>query len=184
MQAQINSHAHLNALTTEHLSANGLLDWLAANQLTLIISGLALLALLLLVIAVRLFRHASQAGLRKFNPRSVLQRSARDVPHSGTTGWTLTDITGQVIQIVPLPFTIGRGAGNTLVLEDPSVAIRHAIILNDPSWDSLTIEDLDSASGILIEGQPTRHNLLQPGMHLTIGRYSFAVDKPAQRNSP
>jgi hypothetical protein len=174
----------LNALKTEHLPANGFLDWLAANQLTLTIIGLALLALLLLVIAVRLFRHASQPGLRKFNPRAALQRTPRDVPHSDITGWTLTDITGQVINIFPLPFTIGRGAGNTLVLDDPSVAIRHAIILNDPIWDSLTIEDLDSASGIQIDGQPTHQNLLQPGMHLTIGRYTFAINQPAQRSNP
>jgi hypothetical protein len=174
----------LNALKTEHLPANGFLDWLAANQLVLTIAGLVLLALLLLGIAIRLFRQASRPSLRNFHPRAALRRTTKDAQHSSVTGWTLIDITGQAIQISPLPFTIGRGGGNTLVLDDPSIAIRHAIILHDPTWDSLMIEDLDSASGIQIEGQPTRQNLLQPGMHLTIGRYHFTINKQAQRSSP
>mgnify|MGYP001034758316 FL=1 len=157
-----------------------LLDWLVANSLSITISVLALLALLLLYVALRLFRQSRQAAPRR---RGAPTRGARRrnvaAKKREISGWTLSDQGGQVIPIQPLPFSIGREGDNTLVLDDISVAAHHARILYDPDWGALLVEDLDSPGGILIEGQPTRKNLLQAGMHLTVGRYYFTLSHQA-----
>jgi hypothetical protein len=155
----------------------GLLDWLVANSLPITILVLALLALLLLLVALRLFRQSQQPTALRSGARPVQsRRKAAAAKKRDIAGWTLSDLTGQVIPLQPLPFSIGREADNTLVLDDQSVAAHHANILYDPAWGCLVVEDLDSPSGILIEGQPTRKNLLQAGVHLTVGRYNFTLD--------
>ena len=157
-----------------------LLDWLVANSLTITISVLSLLALLLLYVALRLFRQSRQSASTSLTVRHArARRRAAAAKKREIRGWTLNDQSGQVIPVLPLPFSIGREDDNTLVLEDSSVAAHHARILYDPDWGALLVEDLDSPNGILIEGQPTRKNLLQAGMHLTVGRYQFTLDHQA-----
>ena len=162
-----------------------LLDWLVANSLSITISVLALLALLLVYVALRLFRQSRQAAptSRAAHPARA-RRRASAAKKQTISGWMLRDQAGQAIPVKPLPFSIGREGDNILVLEDISVAAHHARILYDPDWDALLIEDLDSPGGILIEGQPTRKNLLQTGMHLTVGRYHFTLEHQAPRSSP
>lgn len=167
----------INTLHSEHLQLDNFFDWLMVNQSIIKITALAFLALVLLLIAIRLFRKGSQPMLRHIRRRSA--RTTKGKQQSEGLGWILIDITGQVIPIRPLPFTIGRVGGNTLALDDPSIAPRHAIIQNDPDWSGLVVEDLNSPEGILIEGLPTRKNLLHAGMHLTIGRYTFTIDQQA-----
>lgn len=159
---------------------DSLFDWLAANSRAITISVLALLALLLLYVALRLFRQSQQAAPVSRGPRAgSSRRRAAAAKKREISGWTLSDQTGQVIPVQPLPFSIGHDGDNTLVLEDISVAAHHARILYDPDWGALLVEDLDAPGGILIEGQPTRKNLLQAGMHLTVGRYHFTLDHQA-----
>jgi hypothetical protein len=155
----------------------GLLDWLVANSLPITIIVLALLALLLLFVALRLFWQSHQPAAVRSGPRAGTPRRKKvRAKKRDITGWTLSDLTGQAIPLQPLPFSIGREVDNTLVLDDISVAAHHAHILYDPAWGALVVEDLSSPTGILIEGQPTRKNLLQAGMHLTVGRYNFTLD--------
>ena len=169
-----------NALITENLQSDSFFDWLAINQFKITIIVLALLSVLLVVVAIRLFRQGGRPRLRNIRDRSTSsRRNTKGVPQSSIAGWTLVDVTGQAIPLSPLPFTIGRVGGNTLVLDDPSIAARHARILYDPNWGSIIIEDLNSPGGIQVEGLPTQQNLLHPGMHLTIGRYSFTLTQQA-----
>lgn len=155
-----------------------LLDWLANNSLTITIIVLVLLVFLLLYVALYLFRRSRQTSSlnRNFLTRASRRRKAANKKRT-ISGWTLVDVTGQNIPLKPLPFTIGRAAGNALVLEDLSVSAQHARIIYDSTFSSLVIEDINSTSGILVEGQPTRKNLLQPGMQLTVGRYTFTLTR-------
>lgn len=169
-----------NAMITENMPSDGFFDWLVINEFKITIIVLALLSVLLIVVAIRLFRQSGRPALRNFRHRSTTsRRNTKAAQQSSMAGWTLVDVTGQAISLSPLPFTIGREGGNTLVLDDPSIAARHARILYDPTWSSLIIEDLNSPGGIQVEGLPTQQNLLHPGMHLTIGRYSFTLTQQA-----
>jgi hypothetical protein len=156
---------------------SGLLDWLVNNSLTVTIIVLVLLAFLMLVVALYLFRRSRQPSSfsRNFLTRTS-RRTKKAAKKKGISGWTLVDVTGQRIPLKPLPFNIGRESGNSLVLDDLSVSAQHARIIYDPTFGGLVIEDLNSPSGILVEGQPTRKNLLQSGMQLTVGRYTFTLN--------
>ncbi len=165
------------ALQTRTGLTAGLLDWLVENSYPITIIVLALLALLLLIVALHLYRQSRQpAAVRSGSRAGTPRRRTATAKKKEITGWTLSDLTGQAIPLQPLPFSIGREVDNTLVLDDISVAAHHAHIFYDPAWSALVVEDLSSPTGILIEGQPTRKNLLQAGMHLTVGRYNFTLD--------
>jgi len=166
----------INLLNTKTGLFSGLFDWLANNSLAVTIIVLVLLALLLLGVALYLFRNSRQPYALN---RTLLIRNSRRIKAATkkkvVSGWSLVDVTGQDIPLKPLPFNIGREAGNALVLDDLSVSAQHARIYYDPAFSGLVIEDLDTPSGILVEGQPTRKNLLQSGMQLTVGRYTFTL---------
>ncbi len=169
-----------NPINTKTGLFSGLIDWLANNSLTVTIIVLVLLVLLLLGVALYLFRNSKQPYALN---RALLTRNSRRIKAAtkkkAVSGWTLVDVTGQDIPLKPLPFSIGREAGNALVLDDLSVSAQHARILYDPAFNGLVIEDLDTPSGILVEGLPTRKNLLQSGMQLTVGRYTFTLTHQA-----
>jgi hypothetical protein len=171
---------NLNILSLTAGLIDTLLQWLVDQKLAITIVGLVLLAFLLLLVAVRLFRRsASRQAPAKTHPRPAAATRAAPMVTASSSGWQLVDANGQMVPLQPMPFTIGRAGGNALVLDDPSVAPQHARILHDPGWNGLVIEDLDSPSGILVEGKPTRKNLLQPGMHVYIGRYIFTLNQKA-----
>jgi hypothetical protein len=78
--------------------------------------------------------------------------------------------TGQVFPLTQQPVTIGRGAGNTLILADPEVSGYHATIFWQGDLDLFIIQDLGSTSGTFVNGhrviepQPLRHgDLVQMG---------------------
>jgi SARP family transcriptional regulator, regulator of embCAB operon len=69
-----------------------------------------------------------------------------------------------------LPINIGREADNDLVLADESVSAQHARITYDELLNDICIQDLDSLNGVFIDDQPTRKNLLQDGVKITLGQ--------------
>ena len=63
---------------------------------------------------------------------------------------------------------IGRGAGADLLLTDPSVSRRHAIL--EPRGDGLVVVDTGSASGTRIDGKRVTTTVLaQPGSSVKVG---------------
>jgi hypothetical protein len=153
------------------------LTWLVDHRFIITLVVLSLLALLLVLVAIRLFRQSSpRVTPAKTHPRSPTSRSSPALV-SGSSAWHLVAANGKIIPLEPLPFTIGRQGDNTLVLDDPSIAPRHARIHLDATWKSLIIEDLDSPTGIQVDGKPTRKNLLQPGVRLEIGSVSFNLNQ-------
>lgn len=64
--------------------------------------------------------------------------------------------------------TIGRAAGNDVVLNDKATSGRHAAIVT--ILDDAFLEDLDSTNGTQVNGQPVTKHPLAHGDVITIGR--------------
>jgi hypothetical protein len=80
---------------------------------------------------------------------------------------------GQTVPVPAAGLLIGRKPGNDLVLEDPSVSGRHALLR--PEGASLSVEDLGSTNGTRIEGQRIERHRLEPGQTLRIGNVEFSL---------
>ncbi len=68
-------------------------------------------------------------------------------------------------------YTIGRGRGAGILLDDESVGRSHALLT--VAFDGCTLEDLGSENPTLVDGVPIREHPLQPGDRVTIGRYTL-----------
>ena len=82
--------------------------------------------------------------------------------------------------IVTPGLLIGRGAEADLRLNDPGVSRRHALISvsGDPQHPIITIEDLGSTNGIVINGQRVRQATLNAGSRFEIGSTRIAITSP------
>ncbi len=79
--------------------------------------------------------------------------------------------------IVPGVYSIGAESGNKIVLPDPKVSRRHAVLFIRP--DSAFVEDLNSRNGTLIDGQAIHTRAeLAAGQECRIGDYSIRVRLP------
>jgi predicted component of type VI protein secretion system len=69
--------------------------------------------------------------------------------------------------------SIGRVAGNDVILDDPSVSARHARIrLDGGVW---TLADLGTVGGSLVDGEPVQQALpLGPGSIVRVGKVELA----------
>jgi type II secretory pathway predicted ATPase ExeA len=73
-----------------------------------------------------------------------------------------------------LPFLIGRSKMNDLVLHNPSVSRRHAMI--DRISDLYVVDDLNSKNGIAVNRESQSHALLKEGDVITIGNVDLAFE--------
>lgn len=96
--------------------------------------------------------------------------------HPNNPNWTLTDQrTGEVIPLTGAHATIGRRAGNTIVLDDAQASRHHATIF----WQGGTyvVQDAGSSNGTFLNGQRvTGPAPLQPGAVLQMGDSTFVVN--------
>jgi|MudIll2142460700_1097286.scaffolds.fasta_scaffold08029_3 pSer/pThr/pTyr-binding forkhead associated (FHA) protein len=77
----------------------------------------------------------------------------------------------QEVEINDLPFSIGRGHGNDLVIEDTAVSRRHALI--DFVDGRYIVEDLNSVNGILVNYSGRETAALKSGDVISIGHASI-----------
>ena len=93
------------------------------------------------------------------------------------------------LELIEGQFAVGRSAGCQLSLDDPLVSRRHALLV--VSREGVTIEDLQSRNGVIVNGQriPGRTKV-QAGDKIVIGsqeltllegRDSAAARRPATR---
>jgi pSer/pThr/pTyr-binding forkhead associated (FHA) protein len=74
--------------------------------------------------------------------------------------------------------TIGREAGNSIVVEDPAVSRAHAAII--AVGNDYILEDLHSVNGTLVNGAPTQRRILQHGDVIALGAFHLRyVDSKA-----
>ncbi|MEO6398062.1 MAG: FhaA domain-containing protein [Tepidiformaceae bacterium] len=81
---------------------------------------------------------------------------------------------GSSMPLSHTPFSIGRGPGNDLVLPVLSVSRLHAEIVKTPT--GVTIRDLGSRNGILVNGERVAEYPLEDGGRVTIGDIEFWVE--------
>ncbi len=74
---------------------------------------------------------------------------------------------GEMFRIEPAGAVIGRGADASLRLRDDGVSRRHARIV--VAGGEVTVEDLGSANGTLVNGEPVRRAVLRDGDKLQLG---------------
>ncbi len=80
-------------------------------------------------------------------------------------------------------YAIGAENGNKIVLPDPSVSRRHAVLFIRP--DGALIEDLNSRNGTSIDDQSIQGRApLPPGAECRIGAYRIRLTAPASATPP
>ena len=67
-------------------------------------------------------------------------------------------ISGVTHELVDEAITIGRGADNTIVVNDPSISTHHAQLLLE--GDTYRLKDLDSTNGTRVNGKPVTETVL------------------------
>ena len=74
---------------------------------------------------------------------------------------------GRTIPVRMGQMTIGRAAGNSIVLADPNASRSHCVVHRDA--DGIVVIDVGSANGTRVEGVPEPQARLQPGDLLRLG---------------
>jgi type II secretory pathway predicted ATPase ExeA/pSer/pThr/pTyr-binding forkhead associated (FHA) protein len=112
------------------------------------------------------WRWAEASGRRKRDPGEV----PTDRPQADDRAALLVHLPGKLVarvDIVSVPFAIGRGHGNGLVIEEKEISRRHALI--DRAGGHYVIEDLNSRNGLLVNGKRREMANLKSGDVITIG---------------
>lgn len=86
------------------------------------------------------------------------------------------DRKGEKIQVVDLPFGIGRRSANALPLKDQRASGEHARIVE--VGEVYYVEDLGSRNGTYLDRRAVTRSLLTPGSVLHIGSHEFRVRVP------
>ena len=81
-------------------------------------------------------------------------------------------------RIVPIRtrLTIGRGSECDLVLDEPEMSRRHAVIEN--AGDGVYLRDLGSSNGTFVNGVQVRDAVLHPGDQIAFDRNRFLLEAP------
>src|SRR3954451_25215732 len=75
---------------------------------------------------------------------------------------------GQTVEVTGSEFTIGREAGNSLVLNDGKASRRHAALKLLPDGRA-TLYDMGSSNGTFVNGQRVQSTVLSGGEQIQIG---------------
>ncbi|MCC6419466.1 MAG: DUF3662 domain-containing protein [Gemmataceae bacterium] len=87
---------------------------------------------------------------------------------------------GTRVRLTHTPFTIGRAAGNDLVLLSLAVSRQHAVIEAD--GERFLLRDLGSRNGLVVGGQRVEEAVLWPGQRMEIGDVQIALEDGRGRN--
>jgi pSer/pThr/pTyr-binding forkhead associated (FHA) protein len=76
-------------------------------------------------------------------------------------------ISGVTHELVDEAITFGRGADNTIVVNDPSISTHHAQLLLE--GDTYRLKDLDSTNGTRVNGKPVTETVLRVDDRIRFG---------------
>ena len=78
--------------------------------------------------------------------------------------------------------TIGRGPDNMIVIDDPSVSNRHALL--EMSGDNYRLKDLDSTNGTKVNGVPITETLLRFDDRIRFGAIDARYEPDVRGSEP
>lgn len=105
----------------------------------------------------------------------------RQTPPNNSGAWLRFD--DRDVEIAEGETLVGRSTRCTIVLDDPLVSRNHARIVSNRGV--VTIEDLKSQNGILVNGDPVlRARVLQSGDRVIIGQQTFVLFVAAKTEPP
>jgi len=86
-------------------------------------------------------------------------------------------------KVIPLRArtVIGKGSECDLVLNEPSMSRRHAVIEN--TSDGLFLRDLGSVNGTFVNGTSVRDTVLRPGDQLAFDQNRFLIEAPGYQTA-
>lgn len=113
------------------------------------------------------WRWAEAGGRRKREPNEVHPEKQG----SGVQPTLKVHLPGKLVarvDITPIPFSIGRGPGNGLVIESSEISRRHALV--DYVGDTYVVEDLNSVNGVYVNGKKCTTATLKNGDVIAVGK--------------
>lgn len=92
----------------------------------------------------------------------------------------VVEVNGVRHPLNPPGLTIGRGTDADLRINDPGVSRVHAriVVTGNGPQQQLSIEDLGSTNGIVVDGQRVRQSALAAGSRIEIGSTRLAITSP------
>lgn len=124
------------------------------------------------------FKVASQAVSRE-----TATPSYSSTAPTQSTGALVIEVSGVRHPLVPPGLVVGRGSEADLRLNDPGISRRHALITVTGTADSpkVSIEDLGSTNGIIVDGSRVNQAKLRNGSRIEIGNTRMLVHSPSEQ---
>jgi pilus assembly protein CpaF len=80
-------------------------------------------------------------------------------------------------------YTLGQDKGNKIVLQDPAISMKHAVI--SVNHGELAVEDLNSNTGTYVDGERVRgRSVFKPGQKIQAGGYVLLIKSEAAPSAP
>lgn len=143
-----------------------------------IIIGILILVLIA-VAAFFLISRGSKPPSPTKSPQVAVHQAGKHTPSRALM--TLSWPTGSY-PVQQLPITIGRESDNDIVINDATISRRHARVYYDNEEETFCIEDLNSDNGMIINGRPSRRNILLDRYQIRLGETIIKVSGLTPRN--
>lgn len=129
------------------------------------------------------FNRAEDLTTGRFRVKSTAKAQVRPVPGQSMSDTAVgraplsLDINGTRHPLEPPGVVIGRGTGADLRIDDPGISRRHAEFRVQPDQDSVVVSvvDLGSTNGTLVNGQRVQHAILTDGARVQVGGTTIVV---------
>ncbi len=124
------------------------------------------------------FKVASEAVSREAAPPAYSSTSSKR-----RAGALVIEVSGVRHPLVPPGLVVGRGSEADLRLNDPGISRRHALITVTGTAEApqVSIEDLGSTNGIVVDGSRVNQARLRDGSRIEIGNTRMLVHSPSEQ---
>lgn len=133
------------------------------------------------------FTKADDLTTGRFRVRSAASAAVTPAPGQSTTDTAIRrapmflEINGVRHPLEPPGLVVGRGTNADLRVDDPGVSRRHVQfrVQSDPGGANVTVMDLGSTNGTLVNGQRVQHAVVSDGAVVVIGGTRIVIRVPA-----